>query len=895
MTNRWSLCVLVAAAMVAAPLMEAQRSCQVSPIISEPLSNVLAGQDDELFPSAPGPMRINVLANDRGPEGVPLRVTAVQNPTQNGKGSVSITPDGLAVQYSPFTLGGQTGDSFTYTVTAGTATATARVNLRPPSLTFAYQCEVTGCEFWPRAASGILVDSYTWNWGDGSPPSAQPAHQPTIAHFFPSCSPTAPACLTASYNVQLTLHHGTSTATVVQPVQLTNAQVWWRPRVTNGLMYELDILSATIDNLGGDARFTTYVDWGDGSPTFMIGAADSPVVPLGNGLSAANYETPGLYTAQLSIHRKSLSTGAITIFNRAAVVDARNAVPEARFTHFHPAGQPANRFRFNGQASVDEDPWTLHGTWDLGGHLVPYEPLVPYVEHTLYGRQVVRLTVTDEFGLTDTDEQTIDFPNSPPSIVRVTSDCSGLTCTFEALDPYDDSGAVSNFHWVFGDGTERDSSTPTMTHVYGEYGPYRVSVTPDDGLVDGTERRARVTPNPVSEGPNRFFAQWPCLILDSGKAIIASGTAWPVDLVTSPCAIPATAKAVALNLIVTKATGGGYVQVGGDPDSFGDAALLPFGASTLPRATAVIAPVRNGELYLQASVGAREPGETGSLSVRVEATGYFASDEKPHGSSDGPLLFEPITPARRMYDSRDGGGQIAAGIPANVTFYDPVTSQPLEASAVIGNVTAILPGGRGSLLMYPAAISRPSSLLSTMTVRGAVNQAAGFVTSLSRPATAGVLYSPETAGAATHVAVDASGHFSSSGRLTYYPLRPCRAVDTRDEDQAVLGGTFPGWRAFPLKGNCGVPADAEGVFGVITVVGPPGEGWGKVGLSPQLDTSTIHYPAGEPAISNGGYFSDGPGSRNLHVWLATQGEVVLDVYGYFAPPPPSPDSTIRNK
>ena len=87
----------------------------------------------------------NVLANDSDPDGDPLTITAV---TQGSDGSV--TTNGQTVTYTP--NNGFTGnDSFTYTISDGTSTDTATVNVRvregPPFVDLSIDKAVTSAEF----------------------------------------------------------------------------------------------------------------------------------------------------------------------------------------------------------------------------------------------------------------------------------------------------------------------------------------------------------------------------------------------------------------------------------------------------------------------------------------------------------------------------------------------------------------------------------------------------------------------------------------------------------------------------------------------------------------------------------------------------------------------------
>jgi PKD domain len=75
--------------------------------------------------------------------------------------------------------------------------------------------------------------------------------------------------------------------------------------------------------------------------------------------------------------------------------------------------------------------------------------------------------------------------NAAPT-ASFTSSCSGLTCNFDADGSTDSDGWISNYSWVFGDGTS--GSGKTTTHTYAQTGTYTVALTvTDDAGATATE------------------------------------------------------------------------------------------------------------------------------------------------------------------------------------------------------------------------------------------------------------------------------------------------------------------------------------------------------------------------------------------------------------------------
>lgn len=128
--------------------------------------------------------------------------------------------------------------------------------------------------------------------------------------------------------------------------------------------------------------------------------------------------------------------------------------------------------------------------------------------------------------------------------------------------------------------------------------------------------------------------------------------------------------------------------------------------------------------------------------------------------------------------------------------------------------------------------------------------------------------------------------------LRYYPLTPCRVVDTR-EAAGMFGGppieaAGAADRAFPIAASlCGVPSTARAVSLNVTVVAPPAPGALLVypgGTSPGA-ASTITFAAGRTraTMSVVGVSVDGLGSVRVRNGSAGIVDLVIDTNGYFAP------------
>jgi hypothetical protein len=133
----------------------------------------------------------------------------------------------------------------------------------------------------------------------------------------------------------------------------------------------------------------------------------------------------------------------------------------------------------------------------------------------------------------------------------------------------------------------------------------------------------------------------------------------------------------------------------------------------------------------------------------------------------------------------------------------------------------------------------------------------------------------------------------AAGPYQFFPLTPCRVVDTRGPDGVNGGPAVTAYqsRSFSIQGNCGVPLAAEAVTLNLTVVSPTEAGW--LGIYPSATgfsgTSTVNFATGEFALANGAIVPVSATVNDVSVlWgnysanVATT-DVVIDVTGYFAP------------
>jgi uncharacterized repeat protein (TIGR03803 family) len=274
----------------------------------------------------------------------------------------------------------------------------------------------------------------------------------------------------------------------------------------------------------------------------------------------------------------------------------------------------------------------------------------------------------------------------------------------------------------------------------------------------------------------------------------------------------------------------------------------------------------NGSFYGMASYGG------------VNSLGTVFSLTAP---SPTAVQFLPVTPCR-LVDTRNNHDPIQGG-----TWQVFVVPQlggcniPATAAAYSLNVT-VVPHHQplNYLTIWPAG--RPQPYVSTMNSRdGRIKANAAIVPAGASAAVS--VYASDT----TDVILDIDGYFATSSSDTYqfYPLTPCRIVDTRNDHDG--GSLQPGVeRDYQIPGNCSVPTSAVAYSFNVTVVPTYGA----------LDYLTV-WPMGEPrptvsTLNNptGTYVANAAivpaGGNNTTAFYAhnNKTDLLLDINGYFALP-----------
>jgi YVTN family beta-propeller protein len=288
-------------------------------------------------------------------------------------------------------------------------------------------------------------------------------------------------------------------------------------------------------------------------------------------------------------------------------------------------------------------------------------------------------------------------------------------------------------------------------------------------------------------------------------------------------------------------------------------------------------PVGNGPLSVETNVASNRVyiGNESDGTVSVYA-----------GSSLTGIQFVPVAPCR-LVDTRDGN-PIQGGTSKSFPITQVTGCEiPATALAYSLNVTLvpIHNGPVGYLTIWPTGEDQP--LVSTMNSpdgRIKANAAivpAGYESDVS-------VYVTNT----TNILLDIDGYFAAPGASTlqFYPLTPCRVVDTRNPS-GPLGGPFLNGgqeRDFPVLESSCVPqgVNAQAYSMNFTVVPVAGEPLGYLTVWPagqqRPTVSTLNNPT-STVVANAGIVPAGT-SGEVATYPDQNTQLVIDIDGYFAAP-----------
>jgi YVTN family beta-propeller protein len=368
--------------------------------------------------------------------------------------------------------------------------------------------------------------------------------------------------------------------------------------------------------------------------------------------------------------------------------------------------------------------------------------------------------------------------------------------------------------------------------------------------------------------PMQFVAAQPCRVLDTRNSggPIQGGTSQTVQVTSSNCNIPAAASAYSLNVTLVPGGPVSYLTIW-PTDQFRPTVSTMNSLDGRVKADAAI--VSAGTL------GGVNVYVSDTTNVVIDINGYFM----PNGGAT--LAFYPLTPCR-VFDTRNADGSLGGPF---LKSGDERDFPMLESSCIPSGITPLayslnftaLPHQSGQSLGYltvwPQGQSKP--LVSTLNNPTATIVANAAVVPAGQDGKIAVFPSDDT-----DLVGDINGYFAAPGQggLSLYSTRPCRVLDTRQND-----GAFNGELTVNVQfSGCFAPAAAQAYVFNATVVPP--ESLGFLTLYPDGQNrplaSTLNAIDGA-ITSNMAVVPSTNGSIDAYASGLTQ--LILDISSYFAP------------
>ncbi|MGN8245668.1 peptidoglycan recognition protein family protein [Cellulomonas soli] len=403
-------------------------------------------------------------------------------------------------------------------------------------------------------------------------------------------------------------------------------------------------------------------------------------------------------------------------------------------------------------------------------------------------------------------------------------------------------------------------------------GPYRLTLT-GTGAATGTPAvpwAATVTvttgPNPATVAPVpaaddlTFVPMTPQRLLDTRQTGQSLGAGSRIDLtVAGVGGIPADAKAVALNVTAVHSSAGTFVRAWPAGQATPDASILNTDPSRTTGAGTMVGVGGQGKVSLSNNAGATH--------LVVDVFGYY-TDSPGVGA-----LYSPLPAGARVLDTRTEGGRMTSAErrTVQVAGRDGI---PADATAVLVNVSSVLPSGGGNVSAFPSGGAVPTTASVNHLPGGNVSNRSVV------PLSASGRLDLALQGASADVVLDVVGWYGPSGTLAFTPITPKRAFDTRTDGTQLGEGQT---REYSLAAAM-LPADAR--VAVLSLAATR-QSAGVTFLSvwpravPRPVASDLNTGAGRDQANSTAVPVDGADPRVQGYNDRGQADLVVDVLGYF--------------
>ncbi len=237
------------------------------------------------------------------------------------------------------------------------------------------------------------------------------------------------------------------------------------------------VLSRTLVNFFGNTSYDS-----DGNITkYAWNFGDGTIVSQGRTNESHTYSKPGTYQAQLTVTDNIGDSSTANL-----IINVTNRNPIARITYTTLTVKAPGSLTFNGDTSTDEDGTIASYIWSVAGSAVASTPNAT-INFTTEGTYTVSLTVTDDFGGTNSTSVTVNVtpPDNILPIANLAVDKnSGVindTFIFNVSDSRDPDGSIILYQLDFGDNTSTQFVNPALiSHVYKTVGTYTAKLIVTD-------------------------------------------------------------------------------------------------------------------------------------------------------------------------------------------------------------------------------------------------------------------------------------------------------------------------------------------------------------------------------------------------------------------------------
>jgi hypothetical protein len=369
-----------------------------------------------------------------------------------------------------------------------------------------------------------------------------------------------------------------------------------------------------------------------------------------------------------------------------------------------------------------------------------------------------------------------------------------------------------------------------------------------------------VDPVPLAEDLTFVPLTTPQRVLDTRATGQSLGPGGRIDVqVAGAAGIPADAKAVALNVTAVGSSAITFVRA------------WPAGARTPDASVLNTDPTRTTGAGVMVGVGGEGKvslsNNAGTTHLVVDVFGYYTDDPT------AGYRYTPLDTGARVLDTRTDGSRMSAGQRRTVQ----VAGQqgiPADARAILVNVSDVTPFGLGNVSAFPSGGAVPTT--ASVNHMPAQNVSNRTIVPLDASGRLDLVVQ----GASVDVVLDVIGWFGPSGSLTFTPVDPTRAFDTRADGSGLEARQT---RTYSLAA-AGLPADAEvAVLSVAaTRLSAPFtylSAW-TVG-APRPAASDLNTGAGRDQANSTAVPVDGADPRVQVYNDAGHADVVVDLLGYF--------------